>query len=97
MCQNGTYTFSKYANGAAPVPLASSYSAAINPVLGATNTIAIVAVNSTFYLYINSTTQYVNTVSDNSYTQGLFGLAVLANADATTAVFEHARAWTVDS
>ena len=97
ICRNGTYTFSKYATGVAPVPLATSYSAAINTVLGGTNTIAVVAINSTYYLYINSTTQYVNTVTDSSYTQGLFGMAVLANADATTAIFQHARAWTIGS
>jgi serine/threonine protein kinase len=97
ICRTGVYTFSKYATGATPVPLASAYSAAINTALGGTNTIAVVAINSTYYLYINSTTQYVNTVTDSSYTQGLFGLAVLANADATTAIFQHARAWTIGS
>lgn len=97
ICRTGVYTFSKYATGVAPVPLATSYSAAINTVLGGTNTIAVVAINSTYYLYINSTTQYVNTVTDSSYTQGLFGMAVLANADTTTAIFQHARAWTIGS
>ncbi len=90
---DGSYAIDIYNNNNFISTLKSSSSSAINIGLNKTNLIAVVANGSNIDLYVNN--QPVDSVSDNSYSQGEIGVAASDVSNQTEAVFSNAKVWTL--
>jgi len=66
-------------------------SPAINPQLGASNTLAVVALGSDIYLYANG--QYLEYVHDTHLSGGTIGVTAYAQGSTTQVEFSHATVW----
>jgi len=90
--RNGTYTLAIYDTYNPIKILSQGPSSAIKAGLNETNLIAVVANGSTIDLYINM--QHVNSVTDNTYSQGQIGVIADDTGNATEVVFSNAKVWT---
>ncbi|MDQ2715247.1 MAG: hypothetical protein M3Z08_10100 [Chloroflexota bacterium] len=66
---------------------------AIHTGLNQANLVTVIARNSSLYFYINK--QYVNSISDSTYTSGQIGFAAEARTQSTEVAFSQAQVWTL--
>jgi hypothetical protein len=59
--------------------------------LNQSNEVAVVALQSTLYVYVNH--QYIGSATDNSYTSGEIGVFAESDQKPTDAAFSHAKVW----
>jgi serine/threonine protein kinase len=94
---DGTYIFEKFVGslttgGYNHVTITSGTSTAIKQGLNQTNTLAVIARGSTFYLFING--QYIKSASDTRFQSGEIALYVdTGGAGAVKAYFHNAEVW----
>ena len=88
---DGSYAFDIYSSNGNST-LKSGPNSAIHNGLNQTNVIAVVADGSQIYLHVNL--QLIDSVTDNTYSQGEVGVAVYDSTNPTEAVFSNARVWT---
>jgi hypothetical protein len=98
ICQDGTFSFSKYKSNKSPYSdtlINSSNSIPyINKSLDHTNIIAVVANKSNLMLFVNR--HQIGSVTDNTYTQGQIGLIADNNSSPSTSVsYTNAKVWTL--
>jgi len=89
---DGSYTLEVYNNNHV-TPLSSGFSAAIQAGIGQSNTLQVIAKNSTIDLFVNST--FINSVSDSSYASGQIGVVALDYSLPTEVEFSNAQVWTL--
>ncbi len=89
---DGSYTLEVYDNNHV-TPLSSGFSAAILTGIGQSNTLQVIAQNSTIDLFVNST--FINSVSDSSYASGQIGVVALDYSLPTEIEFSNAQVWTL--
>jgi hypothetical protein len=93
VCQDGNYAFGKYTSDASLTVLTNGKSSAISQGIGQSNTIAVVANDGNFELYVNF--QKIDSASDSAYSQGYIGLVADARNNATTVIYQNARVWKI--
>ncbi len=89
--QDGRYGLYLFANSSS-VLLRGGSNTAINTGLNQSNLVAVVANGSTIDLYVNN--QKIDGVTDNTYSQGQFGVGALDLNSPTEVVFSNAKVWT---
>lgn len=93
ICQNGTYQLLLYTNSGLPTQtFANGSSTAINPGIGQSNVIAVVASNNSLSIYVNH--QFVTNTIDGTYVGGQIGVFADNDHNPTEVVFSNARVWT---
>ena len=94
ICQNGTYKLLLYTNNGLPTQtFASGSSTVINPGIGQSNVIAVVASNNSITIYVNH--QFVNNTIDGTYFGGQIGVFADNDHNPTEVVFSNAKVWTL--
>lgn len=88
---DGSYAFDLYGPNNQASTLISGLSTAIIPGFGQANQVAVIANGNHYYLYINQ--QYVDTVTDNTFTAGQIGVAVINISTPADATFSNAQVW----
>jgi hypothetical protein len=88
--QDGSYTFYLGANSSLHT-LGNGFSTAFHTGLNQTNLITVVVRNSTSDFYVNS--QYVTTLTDSTYSQGLVGVDADYITSSTEVAFNNAKVW----
>jgi len=93
VCVGGTYDLYLYASssGNSARNLLKSSSAAINKGVNQSNLLAVVTNGSQIDLYVNK--QKVNSISDPTYKQGLFGVVANSLSGPTEVTYSNARVW----
>jgi hypothetical protein len=87
---DGSYTLERY-NNSQLTTLSSGFSIAIATGVGQSNTLAVIADKSTFYLFANST--YIATATDSAFTSGQIGVVTLDFTLPTNVEFSNAQVW----
>ena len=87
----GLYLSNSPSTTAEPRPLAEGISQSIEPDLGQTNVLTVIAMGSDIYLYVNS--RFVKHVRDNTLSVGQIGLSASDYSKSTDVVFQHAEVW----
>ena len=93
ICADGTYTLRRYTSNNSATSILSAFSSSINPGLGKSNTIAVVANGSLITLYVNTT--QINHITDSSYLEGAIAIFASAVSSTTEVSFSNARVWTL--
>jgi hypothetical protein len=88
---DGSYAFDLYGRNNRASTLTSGLSTTIIPGFGQANQVAVIASGNHYYLYINQ--QYVDTVTDNTFTTGRIGVAVINVSTPADATFSNAQVW----
>jgi serine/threonine protein kinase len=93
VCVGGTYDLYLYASssGNSARNLLKSSSAAINKGVNQSNLLAVVTNGSQIDLYVNK--QKVDSISDPTYKQGLFGVVANSLSGPTEVTYSNARVW----
>ena len=91
--QAGTYDLYVYINnnGSSAKNILTGFSSAIHTGPNQQNKVAIIARNSMIYLYINQ--QYVNSISDSTYSSGSIAVFAEDHTHATDVVFTGVEVW----
>jgi hypothetical protein len=92
---DGSYALDVYRNHSFAVTIVSGISAAITTGLKQSNEIAVIANNTTLYLYANK--QFIVSVDDNTLSTGQIGVVALDYTNPTVAEFTNAQVWKVTS
>ena len=90
--RDGSYRFYRSANFSLQL-VASGTSSAVSTGLGQTNLITVIAQGGTFDLYVNA--QYITTVTDNTYSQGVIGVFAEDQRNSTEVIFNNVKVWTL--
>lgn len=95
VCQDGTYIFYRFDNLSTAPELTRGKSAAIKRGLNQTNTLALVANEATFDVYVNS--DKIASIADTYYHKGPFGVVACDynRASPTEVSYTDARVWTL--
>ena len=89
--QDGSYALRFLKNGNVDGALIGGLSTAFKKGLGQTNSIAVVAQDSTFFLYING--QFVARASDTTFVSGEIGVVANDDTHPTDVAFSNAKVW----
>lgn len=89
---DGSYTLEVYNNNQVR-PLSSGFSAAILTGIGQSNTLQVIAKNSTIDLFVNST--FIDSAIDSSYASGQIGVVALDYNLPTEVEFSNAQVWSL--
>lgn len=92
---DGSYALDLYTSVHQAVTLLSGYSVAITSGLNQSNTLAVLAYQSTFYFYANQT--LITSATDNTLTSGSIGVAAIDYSNPTDAAFSSAQVWQITS
>ena len=97
VCQDGSYQLRLYTQPEGPETkiLLQGFNPNIRTGLGQPNLVAVVANKNAITLYVNH--QFINSVQDNTYTQGQIGVAADNNNSPTEVAFQSAKVWTLSS
>jgi eukaryotic-like serine/threonine-protein kinase len=90
---DGSYALDLYNNNNFISTLKSGSNTAINSGLNQSNLIAVVASGSNITLYVNN--QSIDSVTDNTYSQGEIGVAASSIGNTASVVFTNAKVWTL--
>ena len=95
ICTRGDYELYSYAgaNTANAKTLRTGFSSAIATGLNQHNVIAVIANGSSFNLYVND--QWLNSITDSTYSNGQISLAASSYKSPTEVVFRNAKIWTL--
>ncbi|MDQ2715250.1 MAG: hypothetical protein M3Z08_10115 [Chloroflexota bacterium] len=93
--QDGHYTLNLFAdnNPDHVQSLTGNDSPVIHSGLNQSNVLTVIVRGGSIYLYIN--TQYIATVSDNTFTTGSVGVAAVDYSQPTEVTFSHAQVWSL--
>src|SRR5215472_8726214 len=89
--QDGSYALRYLKNGNVDAALIGGLSTAFKKALNQTNSIAVVAQNNTFLLYING--QFVARASDTTFASGKIGVVASDDTHPTDLAFSNAKVW----
>ena len=89
---NGSYTLEVYNNNHVR-SLSSGFSAAILTGIGQSNTLQVIAKDSTIDLFVNST--FIDSATDSTYASGQIGVVALDYNLPTEVEFSNAQVWTL--
>lgn len=89
--QNGSYALRFLKNGNVEGTLMGGLSTAFKKGLSQTNSIAVVAQDSNFFLYING--QFVARASDTTFASGKIGVVASDDTHPTDVAFSNAKVW----
>lgn len=89
---NGSYTLEVYNNNHVR-SLSSGFSAAILTGIGQSNTLQVIAKDSTIDLFVNST--FIDSATDSTYASGQIGVVALDYSLPTEVEFSNAQVWTL--
>jgi eukaryotic-like serine/threonine-protein kinase len=93
VCQDGRYDIFLFSGNAGKYLVNQTTNASIKTGLKQTNVIAVVAKGGTIQVYVNNTS--VDTVVDNSFSQGKFGVLADEYNNATEVAFANMKVWTL--
>ncbi len=88
---DGSYQFDSYSQNANIKVIRQGYDSAINTDAGQTNQLTIIAIDKTFYFYINR--QFVVTAQDKTYSQGQIAFSAGSNSGTTDVAFSNVKVW----
>lgn len=93
ICQDGSYQLRLYTQPEGPETkiLLQGSNPNIRTGLGQSNLVAVVVNNDAITLYVNH--QFINSVQDNTYSQGQIGVAADNNNSPTEVAFRNAKVW----
>lgn len=89
--QNGDYGLYLVKSSSDSTTLVENSSKAINQGVGQTNLLTVIAKGKDIYLYVNK--QYVDHVSDSTYTSGSVGIFGSSNQNPTDTSFSNVQVW----
>jgi len=88
---DGSYALDVYnANGKGNT-LVSGISSAITTGFGQTNTLTVIAKDTQYYLYVGQ--QYIDTVTDNTLSQGKIGVAAIDTSTPVDVTYSNMKVW----